>query len=249
MISLFIFIFGLAVGSFLNVVILRLDSEKPFISGRSICPKCKHQIEWYDNIPLISFFILRASCRYCKKNISWQYPIVEATTALIFIWQYFHFGLTSQFFLNIILSCFLLVIFVYDLKHYLILDKVVLPAMVVAFLGNLYLGLGFWNLVVAALIGSGFFALQFFVSRGKWVGGGDIRLGFLMGLMLGWKFLLAALFLAYLIGAIFGIVLMALNKKKMSSQVPFGPFLAGATFITLLYGSEILSWYFNLLRY
>jgi len=249
MIVAIIFIFGLAIGSFLNVVILRLNNQKSFLAGRSICPKCKEQIKWYDNIPLLSFLILRGRCRYCQKNIPLQYPLVEFTTAIIFVWQYFHFGFSSRFLLSLVLSSFLVVIFVYDLKHYLILDKVVLPAMVIAFFGNLYLGLGFWNLILGAIIGSSFFALQFFISKGKWVGGGDIRLGALMGLILGWKFLLIALFLAYLIGAVFGLILIALNKKKMSSQVPFGPFLAAATFITLLYGQELLNWYSNLVYY
>jgi prepilin signal peptidase PulO-like enzyme (type II secretory pathway) len=243
------FLLGLVGGSFLNVVIFRLNKERTFLKGRSFCPQCKNKIAWHDNIPLLSFLLLSGRCRQCQKSISWQYPLVELATAIIFAWLYLSFGLSIKFFIYLILSCFLIIIFIYDLKHYLILDKVVGPAMVIAFLANLYLGLGFWNLIFGALIGGSFFALQFYLSKGKWVGGGDIRLGALMGLILGWKILLVALFLAYLIGAGFGLILIALNKKKMSSQVPFGPFLAAATFISLIYGPALLKWYLNLIYY
>ncbi|MFA6215776.1 MAG: prepilin peptidase [Patescibacteria group bacterium] len=249
MIGLIIFLFGLAIGSFLNVVILRLKNRRSFLRGRSFCPKCKKKIVWYDNIPLLSFLLLAGRCRNCRKKISWQYPLVELITALIFIWEYFLFGLTLKFFMTLIVSIFLLIIFVYDLKYYLILDRVTIPAMVIAFLANLFLGLGFLNLISGAIIGAGFFAFQFFISRGKWVGDGDIRLGALMGLILGWKLLLVALFLAYLIGAIFGLILIAKNKKKMSSAIPFGPFLTFATFVTIFYGRNLLNWYLNLFFY
>lgn len=243
----FVIILGLVVGSFLNVVIFRLDSKKSFIFGRSFCFFCKKQINWYDNIPLISFLILKGQCRNCKEKISWQYPLVELATALIFIWLYLLFGLSFKFFALAVFSCFLLIIFVYDLKTYLILDRISIPAMIIAFLFNLYLGFGFWNLILAGLVGGGFFALQYFFSKGKWVGGGDIRLGAIMGLMLGFKFLFVALFIAYIIGGFVGIILIALRKKEMSSAVPFGPFLTAATFITFIYGQSILNWYLNLM--
>ncbi|MFA6410931.1 MAG: prepilin peptidase [Candidatus Buchananbacteria bacterium] len=247
MIGLFIFVLGLVVGSFLNVVILRLGTKKSFWQGRSICPHCQQKIAGYDNIPIISFIILVGRCRHCQAKISWQYPLVELATGLIFVWLYWHAGFTLTFFVWAVFACLLLIIFVYDLKKYLILDQVTIPAIIFAFLANLFLGLGFWNLILAAAIGSGFFALQFFVSRGKWVGDGDIRLGALMGLMLGWKYLLVALFIAYLLGSAFGILLIILGKKKMSSAVPFGPFLTLATLITLIYGQSLLFWYLNLL--
>ena len=247
--DIIIFLIGLAIGSFLNVVICRLDQEKSPVRGRSFCPQCHRQIAWYDNIPILSFLLLGGRCRHCRESISLQYPLVELATAVIFILLYWRFGPGLPFLVTAVFSCFLLVIFTYDLKHYLILDRVAVPAMIFAFLANLYLGLGFWHLILGAIIGGGFFAVQFFVSQGKWVGDGDIRLGALMGLMLGWKYLLVALFLAYLIGAGFGLILIFLNKKKMSSAIPFGPFLAGATFITLLYGDQILNWYLNLVYY
>lgn len=247
MIEIFLFIFGLALGSFLNVVIFRLGTKKSFWRGRSECPKCHKKIFWFDNIPFVSFLALGGKCRNCQQGISWQYPAVELFTGLMVLLFYARYGLGGEFFANLTAGCFLVVIFVYDLKHYLILDRITFPAMIVVFLLNLYLGVGIGNLLLGALIGSGFFALQFFVSKGKWVGDGDIRLGALMGLILGWKILLVALFLAYLVGSIIGVFLILINKKKMSSEVPFGPFLTGATFITMLYGQEILNWYLNIL--
>ncbi|MBI3290673.1 prepilin peptidase [Candidatus Falkowbacteria bacterium] len=246
MIPLFIFFFGLAIGSFLNVVISRLDGQRSFWQGRSACPNCGKGIYWYDNIPLISFILLSGKCRQCHKKISFQYPIVELVTALIFLWQYFLFGLSFRFFAFVILSSFLVVIFVYDLKKFLILDRVSIPAMFLALIFNLALGVSLFDMFLGALIGGGFFAAQFFISRGRWVGDGDIRLGILMGLILGWKFLLVALFMAYLAGALMGIILIALNKKKMSSEIPFGPFLTASTFVVMTHGKQILSWYLGL---
>lgn len=246
-IIIFIFIYGLVIGSFLNVVIYRLGTKKSILFGRSYCPNCNKQIVWHDNIPIISYIFLRGRCRQCRKKISIQYILVELTTAIIFAWLYLLFGLSAQFIIYLVFVSFLIVIFVYDLLHYLILDRVSLPAMAIALIGNLYLGMSLTNLILAGAVGASFFAFQYFVSKGKWVGGGDIRLGALMGLMLGWQILLVALFIAYLIGSIIGLGLIAVKKKGMSSQIPFGPFLTFSTFIALIYGQSILSWYLNIL--
>lgn len=246
MISLFIFFIGLSIGSFLNVVIFRLG-KKSFFAGRSQCRHCQKQIGFLDNIPVVSFFLLKGKCRNCKTKISYQYPLVEFFTGLIFVWHYFLFGLSAQFLFYIIITSFLIVIFVYDLKHYLILDKISIPAITIAFGFNLYLGLSLTSLLLAGALGAGFFAFQYFISQGRWVGDGDIRLGALMGLILGLKFLFIALFLAYLVGSIFGLALIALKKKEMSSEVPFGPFLTAATLVVMMYGQEILNWYFSIL--
>ena len=248
-VGLFVFFFGLIIGSFLNVVLWRLHRHESLAWPRSYCPKCRKEIPWYDNIPVLSFVILGGHCRRCKKSISWQYPIIELATGVIFLLLYFKFGISSDFFINLLISIFLLLIFVHDLKYYLILDQVIYPAMVIAFLGSAYLGLGFINIVVGAIVGSGFFLIQFVVSKGKWIGDGDIGLGFLMGLILGWKMLLVALFLAYMLGAIVGITLIMTGRKEMSSRIPFGPFLTLATLLTILYGSNILAWYINLTFY
>ena len=246
MISLFIIISGLAVGSFLNVVIYRLKLNQSIIWPPSHCPKCQARLAWYDNLPLVSFIILQAKCRHCNKKIAWQYPLVELATAIIFLILFIHFTLTVQFLVWIILASFLIVIFVYDFNYYLILDSVVLPAVVLAFFSNLYLGFFWFDLILGALIGGGFFGLQYLISAGRWIGDGDIRLGVLIGLALGWQMTIVALFLAYIIGAIFGSILILVNKKNLSSEIPFGTFLSLSTLITVLYGPIILNFYLGL---
>ncbi len=231
-----IFIIGICIGSFLNVVILRLKAEKNFVKGRSYCPKCKHILVWYDNIPLLSYFLLKGKCRYCDKKISIQYPIVELATAILFAiafiqWDFiftadYQLLITSYLilFTYFLFTSILIIIFVYDLRWYLILDKVSLPAIAIAFILNIIIGYKFTDLLLGGAIAGGFFFLQFVVSRGKWIGGGDIRLGFLIGVMLGWQKTLVALFIAYIAGAIIGFFLMIIKNKKMSSKVPFGTF-------------------------
>ena len=248
-------IFGLIVGSLLNVIIYRLKSGDKIIFGRSKCFSCQHQLGFFDLAPIISFIFLGAKCRYCKKKISWQYPLVEFFTAIIFVLGYFKyfypiFDLTNLFtyLIFIIFGSVLVVIFVYDLKHYLILDEVTLPALIFAFLANFFLGYSIFNMLIASLIMAGFFLFQFVISKGKWIGGGDIRLGLVMGAMLGWPMALVALLISYVIGAVFSLGLIVCKLKKWGDQLPFGTFLTLATVITLLYGEVILRWYLTMVR-
>ena len=260
-----IFLFGLSLGSFLNCVIYRLRAGKSFLRGRSFCPDCGHRLKLKDLIPVFSFLFLRGRCRYCYGKISWQYPLVELATALLIAVVYLNLSLQLPatkplMFINFIIlsifTCFLIIIFVYDLKYYLIPDKISLPAMGVVLVLQIIV---FWgvrpgdslinllsNLGIAVLIGGGFFWLQFVVSNGRWIGGGDIRLGVLMGLMLGWPNILISLFLAYLFGSLITLPMLALGRKKLTSRIPFGTFLTAATYITLLWGKELVGWYLRL---
>ena len=260
-----IFIFGLSIGSFINCLVWRLH-EKKTILGRSICPKCKYQLSWYDNIPVFSFLFLRGKCRKCGKSISWQYPAVELITAILFVlvflinfypqgtsqFSIFNFQtiFNFQFSILILKSWFLItvmiIIFIYDLKYYLILDIITLPACIIIFILNLFLGFNLVNLLISGIIGGSFFLLQFLVSKGKWIGGGDIRLGLLIGLSLAWPMSIFAIFLAYIIGSVISIPLLISKKKKLKSEIPLGIFLSTATIITLFWGEQILNWYLNL---
>jgi len=247
---LIIFVFGLAVGSFLNSVIYRLEKNESFLKGRSYCPHCKHILSWQDLIPTLSFLILKGKCRYCHQKISWQYPLVELVIAILFVLilhNTFPNFLFSIFYF--LLSSFLIIIFVYDLKHYLIPDKVIYPAIFTSFLCNLILHSKFYilNSIYSALGASAFFLSIFLISRGKWLGFGDVKLGFFMGLFLGFPNVLVALFFAYLIGAIIGIGLVLAKKKTLKSEVPFGPFLVAGTFIALFFGNQIINYYFHFL--
>ncbi len=253
--TIFIFILGLCIGSFLNCVIYRLENNKK-MTARSYCPKCKKELKWYDLVPVLSFFILQGKCRNCKKKISWQYPLVEISTALIFL-IIFNFQFSIFNFLNLsfllCIACFLIIIFVYDLKHYLILDSVLFPAIAITIIYDLFLSFAikynpyyFLNYLLAAAVGSGFFLFIFLVSKGRWMGFGDVKLAVLLGLILGWPDILVSLFLAFFFGAIIGLILMAFKKKGLKSEIPFGPFLIAGTFISMLWGQQLIQLYFSL---
>ena len=259
MFSLFIFLLGLSIGSFLNVVICRLETKEPIISGRSHCPYCGTVLKWFDLIPLVSFVLQKGKCRYCQKKISWQYPLVEISTGLLFL-SVILSQQTKNLFLDpslafrmtfyLIIISFLIVILVYDLKHYLIPDKIIYPAIIISLL-YLFINLGakfpsrelssqIYNPFLSAILASGFFLSLVLISKGKWMGLGDVKLAFLMGLVLGWPNILLALFLSFLSGAIVGIFLIVLGKKGLKSQIPFGPFLSASTALILLYGYQLI---------
>jgi len=270
LLTIFIFLFGLIIGSFLNCLIWRLHHKiplTPFTKGgdkwqRSCCPNCQTQISWYDNIPLVSFIILGGKCRSCGKSISVQYPLVELITGVLFVMAYFlNYELRimnqgsviydSLFMIQLLRDWFLIalmiVIFIYDLRWYLILDVITLPACLIVFLLNLGLGYYSWqNLLISGIIGGSFFFIQFLISRGKWIGGGDIRLGLLIGLALGWPNIAVAIFLGYFIGSIVGLGLIFTGRKQWGSQIPLGVFLSLGTIITLFWGEKILQWYMGM---
>ena len=260
MLVAFVFILGLLVGSFLNVVIFRLHRGESFISGNSKCLFCSHKLKARDLVPLFSYLFLKGRCRHCKHKFSAQYFLVEIATALSFVLIYINIfpnlDILSgswldiwQLFVWFTMVSWLIIIFVYDLRHYLILDIVVIPAIVLALIFNFVLGFNILHLLLAALVGGGFFLFQFLISKGKWIGGGDIRLGVFMGVLLGWPHILTALFLAYILGSVISIILLTTNKKHLTDKVPFGTFLTLATIITMLYGDWLVAWYWSILSF
>ena len=246
--SIFVFVFGVCIGSFLNCFIYRLEQNKK-MSGRSFCPHCKHTLSWQDLFPVFSFLFLGGKCRYCHKKISIQYPAIEILTGLIFLLIFsFNYGILATVFLFYIFSS-LIVIFIYDLKHYIIPDKVLFPAIAVAVVYNLIPPYNLQHLFyvfLAVIIASGFFLAIFLLSRGKAMGFGDVKLAILMGLLLGLPNILAALFLAFFFGAIIGIILMVYKKKSLKSEIPFGPFLIAGTFLALFWGEQLIGLYMRL---
>ena len=232
----------------MNCVIYRLEQGKSFLRGRSFCPNCKHQLSWQDLIPIFSFLILGGKCRYCSQKIPWQYPLVELFTGIIFLSILLTNSNIYAMAYLLLVSCFFIIIFVYDLKHYIIPDKVVFPAIGVALAYDLlrFDLLGRSNLLASAFGAAGFFLAIVLISRGKGMGIGDIKLAFLMGLFLGWPNIIVALFLAIFLGAIMGIGLIISGKKTLKSEVPFGPFLTIGAFSALFWGEKIINFYFNL---
>lgn len=258
--TIFVSLVGLAIGSFINVIVFRTKTDDPFWKGRSQCRTCEQVIAPKDLIPVISYFSLKGRCRNCSATIEWQYPAVELAMGILFGVLFaragFAIGLPdwlsegdwiALFVRDAVLASFLVIIFVYDFKYSYILDRFSIPAIVVALFFNLYLGAEAFDILLGGLVIGSFFAIQCIFSNGKWVGGGDIRMGMLMGIILGLSHGVVALFLSYIAGAVVGIILIATKKKELSSQVPFGTFMAGATIIVMIFGNQILDWYLGLL--
>lgn len=247
---IYIAILGLIFGSFLNAVVYRLH-EKKSLWERSECQNCQKQIVWYDNIPVFSYFFLKGKCRNCGQKISWQYPIVELTVALLFLLIGFQYQsqISAELLRDLFIVLILVVIFLYDFKYQEIWDRFTLIPAGILFVISLFFHWHSWtDMLLGVLIGSGFFLLQYLVSRGKWIGGGDIRLGVLMGVILGWQNTILALFLAYLIGATVGIYLLITKKKNGKSEIPFGTFLVIGTFVAMWCVERIVGWFMSLLR-
>jgi prepilin signal peptidase PulO-like enzyme (type II secretory pathway) len=241
----FALLLGLIAGSFLSMLISRLHTgEKGIFFGRSMCPKCKHVLSPAELIPLFSYLFLRGKCSSCKKKISLWYPATEAGTALLFLLLALSSDNLYQFLLLAPTFLVLSFTFFYDLRYKEIHDAVLLPGILWAFLAALITGTTI-PAIIGALIAAGFFALQYFLSGGRWIGSGDIRIGALMGLLLGWEKTLLALFLSYLIGSIISLYLLATRKASASTQVPLGPFLVAGTVIAFCLGDKLINLYFS----
>lgn len=259
-----VFLFGLAMGSFLNNVVLRMEKGESAFKGRSHCPQCGHELGWIDLVPLLSFVLLLGKCRYCKKPISFQYPFMELATGLLFsalflfVFPWFSQGVDNlakpsftqamELFYLWTVASLLIVVFVYDLRNSIIPDIIIYPLIILAALFLLFIKQDLLLGSLLAALGAGFFfAAIYFLSQGKWMGFGDVKLAFFMGLFLSWPNILVALFLAFLLGAAAGLFLVALKKKGMKSEVPFGPFLITGMFLALWLGRTLLDWYFGIL--
>lgn len=246
---------GLAIGSFLNVVIGRLRSGETGWRSRSRCPECHAVLRPSELIPVVSFMALKGKCRSCRKPISWQYPAVETATAALFLIAYgIHGGMAGALggewpalLRDWVFIAALIVIFVIDLIDMTVYDSVTLPMVAIAFVWNWRLGARPLDLLLAAAIGAGFFLLQYVVSQGRWIGGGDIRIGAMMGAMLGFPGVLAALFLSYVVGAVTALGLLAAKKARWSSHLAFGTFLSASTVVVLFFGPRLWGWYAALL--
>ncbi len=244
----FIFITGIVFGSFLNVLIYRLPHNLP-LTGRSFCPKCKKKISWQDNIPLLSFVLLGGKCRSCRSPISWQYPLVELATGVLFVLTVIFLAkdnLSSIIYHLSILSV-LIVVFFTDLKYGIIPDKITYPAIIISLiyiiLNTQYLIL---NTSLSALGAAVFLAFLHLITRGRGMGLGDVKLAFLMGLLLGFPKIIVAFYLAFLTGAAVSLILVLIGKKKFGQTIPFGPFLVAGTLIAMFLGELIIKQFNNL---
>lgn len=243
LIPIIIFIYGAIFGSFFNVVILRTPKHESLITQSSHCPKCQAPIKPYDLIPILSYFILGGKCRNCKTPISWRYPLIESITGITFVWVFLVYGFTPQTIIGILLTSILIIVTVIDIDTMEILDRfqilVFLLALIYLFISPLPL---LEHLIGFFIISTPFFILAAITGG---IGGGDIKLIAMAGLLLGYKATLVAFFIASILGGLVAIYLLATKQKERKSLIAFGPYLCIGIFLAYLYGNQIFSWYIN----
>lgn len=263
-IGLFLFVFGTMVGSFINVLIMRTIEGEDWVKGRSRCDHCKKQIRWFDNVPLLSYLLLGGKCRYCHKPISIQHPAIELLTGLLFVWWYaigFAFFRLAQAPYTIIQPLFwlavgilLLIIFVTDWLYQIIPDWANIALGVLALSYRFYLSVtgamrweDFWLSIAMGLLLAAFLFGLYLLTRGRGMGLGDVKFAIVMGILLGWPRGVIGLLLAFILGAIVGIVMILLGLKRLKERIAFGPFLIAGTAIALIWGGQLWQWYWSLI--
>ena len=257
---------GLVVGSFLNVCIDRLPAKQSIVSPPSHCPECKKRLAVRDLIPIFSYLLLKGRCRYCKSAIPKRVPFVEAATGIGFVSLLCFYGVGAELAVSLFYFCLFLVIFVIDLEHHLILNKVVYPSAVIALTISIFLpqltispalaieshffDLGWASGIVSCLIGgiAGFiifFALSILTRGG--MGEGDIKMAGLIGLAVGYPLVFISILLSIILGGVVAMILILFKLKGRKQSIAFGPFLAIGAMATLLWGNEILGWYLSMI--
>lgn len=245
------FIFGSLIGSFLNVCIYRMPRNLSIITPSSRCPSCNIPINPYDNIPILSYILLGGKCRICKAKISFRYPLVEFLNASLYVLVLWRFGPGWHTPVYFVFCSALVVITFIDLDFQIIPDRITLPGIPIGLVaGSLlmpdpflrYSLLGFKASIIGFLAGGSLFYVIAFLSKGG-MGGGDIKMMAMVGALMGWKSVLSTTFFGSFAGSVFGIFLMISRGKGRKTKIPFGPFLALGTLITIFYGQEILLWY------
>lgn len=242
-------LFGLAIGSFLNVVIYRVPRKIRFMTSRSICPNCRQQLKWYHNIPLLSYLFLGGKCGFCRKRIAIRYPLVELLNMLAYGYFYWYYGMSVEFWTYAAISSALLVIFFIDLDFQIIPDVITLPGIIIGLAVSLLPdGIGIVSAGVGMLVGGG--SLYLVAMLGDWLfkkesmGGGDIKMAAMLGAFLGWKQVVLIFISSAAIGLVVSIILMAFSSKLREERVvPFGPFLALAAMLAITYGDRIIDFY------
>lgn len=249
-------ILGAIFGSFANVCIHRLPLNKKISQGRSFCPKCKKKITWKDNIPILSYFFLNGKCRKCKKPISVQYLLVEIISAFIFTFLFYYFGLSIDFFLLVIFAMFLLVIYFIDLKHFIIPDELTYPMMLLGFLKsfdpnlNTIIFPNFLNSLIGGLFGYlliwSIIFLYKQIRNKEGMGLGDAKLLAVFGFWFGWLSIPFIIFLSSILGLLYVIPSLIAKKRKLNSEIPFGPYIIIAGVVYFYFSDLLKSLFFSI---
>ncbi len=253
MFSVFAFVFGTVVGSFLNVCIYRLPNEESIVRPRSRCPACRTPIRPLDNIPLLSFLLLRGHCRACGKQIAWRYPLVEALTGGLFAATVARFGLgLDTAFLLVFLASLVVVSFI-DLDHQIIPNAITLPGIPLGLVAGLLVGVPpLLDRLIGTLAGAGFLYLVLYYGGTLYgqeaMGEGDLNLIALIGAFLGWRAVVVTILVGCLVGATAGVGLILLRRLSRRQHIPFGPFLALGAVVALFWGDQLIVWYLGRLR-
>lgn len=240
-----LFILGAVIGSFLNVCIYRLPRRESVITPASHCPDCEQPLKWYDNIPLLSYILLKGKCRRCGGSIPYRYPLVEFANAALYALAGLKFGPTAPLLPALLFISALIVIFFIDLEHYIIPNVVVIPASIIGLGANVAIDPDRWlELLLAGVLSAAFFFVVALVKPGG-MGMGDVKLAAMLGFFLGMP-VLVGLFAGFLLGAVVGAGLIAAGRKGRKSRIPFGPFLAAGALVALFFGQQLLDWYLGI---
>jgi leader peptidase (prepilin peptidase)/N-methyltransferase len=251
--EVFIFIFGICIGSFLNVCIHRLPESKSIVHPRSACPVCGALIGFYDNIPIFSYIALRAKCRQCGAHISLRYPVIEFISGIFAVGVFLKFGISVEALIYYTFIAALLVITFIDIDHQIIPDVISLPGIPIFFAASFALpNMTFVDSILGVLMGGGSLYLvawlYHLITRKEGMGGGDIKLLAMIGAIIGWKGVLFTIFTASAVGTLAGLAVILKSGKTMKLKIPFGPFLAIGAIAFIFFGPQLIAWYFNLLR-
>lgn len=246
-VGLLCFLFGLTIGSFLNVCIWRLPREESIIRPGSHCPACSTALGVRDLVPVLSWIFLRGKCRFCGARISPRYPAVELLTGGLFLVTYLHYGPSGEMVAAMLFSAFMVAITFIDLEHQIILDGMLALLAICGLVLQLVTGaVGFWSMWIGALAGGGLLLVLAIISRGG-MGGGDVKFAAALGFWLGWPGILLGLFIGFVSGGLISLLLLVSGLRGRKDFIPFGPFIALGAWLTLLYGKNILAWYFSFL--
>jgi leader peptidase (prepilin peptidase)/N-methyltransferase len=247
-------LFGLAWGSFLNVVIYRVPRRMSLLHPPSTCPSCKNRIKFYDNIPVVSYLLLRGRCRHCRQRIPFSYFLVEWLTPTVCLILYGKYALSLHFFAACLFSSALIALGLIDFYHKLLPDRITLPGTILGLAYSFFRpDLTFFKALIGAAVGAGFllfiYGAYYLLRKKEGLGMGDVTMMLLIGVFLGWQKTLLTLILASFAGAMVGIALILIKKKNMQYSLPYGTFLAPAAWVALVWGDQLISAYLRMLPY
>jgi leader peptidase (prepilin peptidase)/N-methyltransferase len=239
--------FGAMVGSFLNVCIYRLPLGKSVAWPASGCPRCARLLSWYENIPVLSWVVLRGRCRTCAAPIGVRYPIIEALTAVMFGAAWWYYGPSALLASRLVLGCALIVLFAIDLEHHLLPNAITLPGIVVGFVFSFFAEPGWLASLIGLVAGGGVLfgvaEAYYRIRHEEGLGMGDVKMLAMVGAFLGWKLTLVTLMLASLSGSLIGLLLIVSGRGGMKYALPFGTFLALGAAAAATVGQQLLEWY------